>query len=191
MEPIIYPYRRTSLETLRIAGGVWLLLLIPVFLCCIAFSLWAPSHSPVTGVRGSEEIEGLLLPSLLSLFMGLIVGPLMLSLNLVPREATLTSEAFSYGYRGRVKTLQLAEIVSVAVTSRPRWRHYYWTVTIEDSRQKRIRLVVQVKTWTTAEVGDSIFDYRVMLRDLLQRLPAAAAVDEPVKNFVATGSFSA
>ncbi len=193
MEKIVYQYRRTTLETMRAVFGIGVLILIPFFLCCIVFGIWGSSHTvgPLAGNRYfSEDIFGLLAPYLLTAIVCLIAGPILVYTGAVPREAALTSETFSYGYRGRTKTLRLAEIVRVSLISKPRWRHHYWTVAIEDSHQKRIGFPIQVKTWTSAEVGDNVFDYRAMLGDLLQRLPATAVVDESVENFVATGSFS-
>ncbi|MCX7682406.1 MAG: hypothetical protein N2508_10700 [Anaerolineae bacterium] len=182
METITYPYSKSKLA---LPVGV-----LSFFLACLMMYVAAGSVASLFNPSQAQGLEDSASPLLT--FLGLCgMGWLFLFLGIwniyisqVPMEAVLTPDAFSYGRRGRLTTIPLAEITRV--TGRKEWWYNTpdFSVTIEGAHKQRIFFR---KTPLDKYTGG--FDYRAILRDLLARLPATAQVDPRVHKFVETGRY--
>lgn len=215
MDRIVYPFRRTSLQTMQMIYGIALLAFALPIICIMSFA------SVLTVMAASQPgdifPQGDLLLALVCVSSACGVGPLLcvggvvyICIGAIPQEAVLTATTFTFGFRGWTKTVQLADIVRVSASFRRR-QHYAWKVTLEDTQRRRVQILIP-RTWNPSKASDGIFDYpavfraltqqvpatvgkgsfdyRAIVRDLLQRLPATATVDDAVRNFAATGDFS-
>ncbi|MBN2003917.1 MAG: hypothetical protein JXA21_11225 [Anaerolineae bacterium] len=192
MERIVYPFRRTPMNTLAILAGVIGFVSGVPFLCLSLFSIsslvamfqsgeFFNSSDPLMALIGigSAAIAGPVL---------CLVGAFAIYRGSVPYDAVLTPETFTFGPRGFTRTLRLSEIVKVSISFHPFSKTYAWGVNIEDSRCRRIRLPIARRVATAT--GEYMFDYPAIVRDLLQRLPAGTVVDDNTKNFAMTGRLS-
>ncbi len=191
MDTIVYPFHRTALDTRRVVNGVIVIIvglfigLGGIFFVLPAIGAFASGHFSI------RELIALGLMGILFCVGGSIVcvGCIVrIYFGSVPYEAVLTSDTFSFGRRGRVKTLRLSEITNISAC----FTRYYgdwprWAVTIRDTHQRQIQLPV-ISALSTRKVLENEFDYQAILRDLQQRLPATA-VNENVKNFITVGEF--
>ena len=195
MEQIVYPFRRTVVHYLSMAAGI-----LGISGSLPFFCIWIPvGIGIVSGLRSGELLTfskdaligwiGMCSVSAIGPFLCLL-SILVIILAFITQEAVLTSQAFTFGPRGRTKTLQLSEIVSVSVSYSWLPRMYAWIVTIKDSHQQQIQIPIALGWLTMRKVGENVFDYRTMFGDLLPRLPLTATVDQRVRNFVSTGEFS-
>ncbi|HNT76521.1 MAG TPA: hypothetical protein PKH77_16030 [Anaerolineae bacterium] len=215
MDRIVYPFQRTQLQTMQMVYGMLILAFAFPLICIMSFG----SVLTVMAASRPGDIfpQGDLLLAVVCVTSVCGVGPLLcmggvvyIGIGAIPQEAVLTSETFTFGFRGWTKTLQLAEIVRVSSSFRRR-QHYAWKVTLEDVHHRRVQILIP-RTWNPSKAADGIFDYpaifralgqnlpatvgkgafdyRAIFRDLLQRLPATAMVDEAVRSFVATGDFA-
>lgn len=182
MESIRYPYQKNKLA---LAVGVFLLFLFGSVPCGVLALLLSFLLNPSEAYAQLRSTPVWTLIGICGLsFLALLIPIWIIYASQVPREAILTPETFSYGRRGRLTTIRLAEIARI--TARRDWwdETLDWVITIETVRQQKLSL-----RQTLRYLGG--FDYRAILRDLLPRLPATAQVDPKVYHFVETGRFSA
>jgi hypothetical protein len=102
-------------------------------------------------------------------------------------HSVLTTDTFTFGLHGWEKTLQLSEIVRVSIRYYDPFKLYPWGGNITDSNGRII--FMPIARWALLNYDNNIFDYRKMLIDLLQLLPATAVVEDGVSTFLNTGNF--
>ncbi|MEJ5312400.1 MAG: hypothetical protein WHX52_21760 [Anaerolineae bacterium] len=175
MESIRYPYRK---NILALIFGVILLgmLLGPLSMLPIAIVLNPSGLVALIGEVGLLTFMGTCGLALLAVLWGVWA----IYASQIQKEAILTPETFSYGRRGRLTTIRLAEIARITQKS-PWWDEFRdWVITIETVDQQKISFTVHRLKWEG-------FDYQAILRDLLARLPSTAQVDPKVRIFAETG----
>lgn len=91
-------------------------------------------------------------------------------------DAVLTSETFTFGLHGWIKTLRLCEIVRGSIRYYYPFIFYSWGVHLTDSSGRV--LFMPIGRWAAFKFDYNIFDYRKMPGDILARLPTTAAVEE-------------
>ncbi len=181
------------MHALYVVSGILVLISGLPFLCASVLT----GASAVNGFQSGELLNAddgwLILPVMLAVCAAgpvlCLMGGLLIYLANISYEAALTSEIISFGPVGRVKTLRLFQITHVLIDSS--WPKgfplYPWKLVIKDSQGQQIQM--PVARWAWLKFSNNIFDYKAMLGDLLQRLPATTVVDEAVKNFSITGYF--
>jgi hypothetical protein len=190
MDRIVYPYRRTAMNFMYLVTGIMGIVSgLPFYcgcplLCYVTISGLQSSELLSNGIQGLVSWLGML--GLCTASMSILpLSIMILYLGNTPFEAVLTSDAFTFGLRGRMRTIRLSEITSVSVYYTWPWRTYPWFVMVKGINRQQINL--PISRWATRKFSENIFDWQTMLGDLLQRLPPTATVSEDVKNFVDTG----
>lgn len=186
METIVYPYQTSERNILVLVIGILLLAITCPILCTLAML-------PVTFIlTPSLLVDAQNWPMLLgicgfALFVLLLVGMGVVGIyaGLSRAEAILTPDAFSYGLRGRLTTIRLAEISRITAKTEIFSEELDWVVTIESIHQQKIYFRPAGGLFRRTYRGN--FDYPAILRDLVLRVPATAQVDESVRHFAETG----
>jgi len=181
METISYPYQKNSLGL--IIGIVLLaLILCPLLTLPIGFVLNPAGLVTLVSGMGLLTLMGTCGLALLVVLMAVWA----IYAGQIQMEAILTPETFSYGRRGRLTTIRLADVARI--TQKTRWiEPPEWVITIESVDRQKISFSPARRLFGRRWVG---FDYQAILRDLLLRLPSTAQVDQKVRIFAETGRFS-
>lgn len=200
MDRIVYPFHRTYMDTIYVVTSIIVTIIVGLPACFggifYALAMVGFASGNFSGGIGWRDLIAAGLMGAVLCVTGLTVCLVDISriyFGSIPYEAVLTSKTFSSGPQGRTKTLQLSEITSISarftwLIRNIRVARPHWTVTIIDTHQQQIQLLV-VSALLTRKVLENKFDYRTMLRDFQQRLPAIVTIDGNVKNFIATGEF--
>ncbi len=191
METIVYPYRKTGAEIVAVLGGVFFALIgfsgacpVGMTFIVLVFNLLSGRELTLNSELGPTVTYLLVFGyGLMSLLIG-AVGAYMVYSGVTPYEASLTPDTFIYGRRGYLKSFHLDEIVSVAGRTEMFGRGIPWGVTIKDVHNRNVWLLVG---GGLARRITGHFDYQVILRDLLPRLPSTALINDEVRHFVETG----
>lgn len=190
MTVIHYSYHRTSKDILRVFAGVIFVTVccqLSCSLCSVVFCFPLLTKLDLSLVTGTENFLKLLafLGGFLAFTVVSVLGGYFLYAGLLPYEAALSVDTFTYGRRGRVKVMRLDEIVRVGGDTRFLFRGMTgWVVIVTDKGGQRIELEIGRKANMSFF---SNFDYQVILRDLLARLPASVEISPNVRRFVETG----
>ncbi len=192
MDTIVYPFRRNFLHALYILAGLMALPAGLPFLCgCFPLG-WMMAAALQEGKFFTPEAGyGLVWIGLCAMCaVAFSIFPLsifIIVLGAARQEAILTSETFAFGLHGLTKTLRLSEIVRVSIRYYYPFNLYPWGVNLVDSSGHV--LFMPIARWAAFKIDNNIFNYRKMLGDILQRIPATALVDDGVRTFIATGDF--
>jgi hypothetical protein len=192
METIVYPFRRNFMHTMYILAGIMALPAGLPFLCgCFPLG-WMMTAALLEGKFFVPEAGyGLVWIGMCAMCaVTFLIFPLsifIIVLGAARQEAILTAETFTFGIHGLTRTIRLSEIVRVSIRYYHPFTFYPWGVDLVDSSGRV--LFIPVARWAVFKFDNNIFDFRKMLGDILQRIPATAAVDEGVRTFIATGDF--
>lgn len=187
METIVYPYQKNPL--VLIIGILFLFVAFPM--ACVLATL------PVIFVLNPSGVQSLV-SSRQGLLTVLGVGGLALLVVLFGggliyaiwfrMEAILTCDTFSYGPRGRLTTIRLAEVARITAKTWFWSEDLDWIMTIESVDRREISFSPGGGPFR--RIYRTGFDYQAILRDLLPRLPASVQVDSSVRKFAETGKMT-
>ncbi len=184
METIVYPYQKNPLA-----------LIIGLFLLFVAFPMLCVLLAlPVILVLNPSSVQSFvgsrqgLLTALgmcgLALLVPVFIGGLIYAIRF-RMEAILTGDTFSYGPRGRLTTIRLAEVARISAKTWFWSEDLDWMITIESVDRRKISF--SPGGGPLRRIYRAGFDYQAILRDVLPRLPASAQVDASVRHFAETG----